>query len=369
MMDLYALFDRLFTEQVWVRRAVALGLVVVCALALSALRSLLARRLSRSASAGTNRLDDVLAEMAKRTSMVFALGLSILMVLNLIPLSPKVERFARGVGVVLCLIQAGVWSSIALRAIIERKIASGSDGQADPARAGVARMAVFGARVVAWSVLILVALSNLGIDVTALVAGLGVGGVAVALATQNILGDLFASFSILVDKPFVPGDFIVVGDFMGSVEQVGVKTTRVRSLGGEQIVFANSDLLQSRLRNYKRMSERRISFRLGVVYQTPPEKLRAIPNTVRAIIQAQEKTRFDRAHFVSYGDSALLFEVVYYVLDPDYNLYMDIHQAVNLAICERFAAARIEFAYPTQTLIVQTRPPELGDSGAQIGRE
>jgi small-conductance mechanosensitive channel len=214
-------------------------------------------------------------------------------------------------------------------------------------------MLALAARVGLWALVLLVALDNLGVNITALVAGLGVGGVAVALATQNILGDLFASVSILLDKPFVPGDFVVVGDFMGTVEQIGIKTTRVRSLGGEQIVFANNDLLQSRLRNYKRMGERRALFRVGVTYQTPVDKVVAIPEMLRTIVQNQTGTRFDRAHFASYGDFALTFEVVYYVLSPDYNRFMDVQQAINLDVFRTFHGQAIEFAYPTQTLLLQ----------------
>jgi small-conductance mechanosensitive channel len=174
----------------------------------------------------------------------------------------------------------------------------------------------------------------------------------VALAIQNILGDLFASLSIVLDKPFVIGDFIIVGDLMGTVEKIGLKTTRVRSLSGEQLVFGNHDLLQSRIRNFKHLFERRILFSFGVIYQTPHDKLAAIPGMVREIIESLEDTRFDRAHFKEYGDFSLNFEVVYYVLKPDYNAYMDTQQAINLALYQRFQQAGIEFAYPTQTLFI-----------------
>jgi small-conductance mechanosensitive channel len=201
-------------------------------------------------------------------------------------------------------------------------------------------------------VVLLVALDNLGIDVTALVAGLGIGGVAVALSVQNILGDLFASLSIILDKPFVIGDFLIIDDYMGSVEYVGLKTTRVRSLSGEQLIFSNSDLLKSRIRNYGRMFERRVVFSIGVTYDTPREKLRRIPGIIQKAIEAEDKTRFDRSHFMKYGDYSLQFETVYYVLSADYNSYMDIQQAIYFAIHEAFEQEQIEFAYPTQTLFV-----------------
>ncbi len=210
-------------------------------------------------------------------------------------------------------------------------------------------------RILLWTFLLLVALDSFGINVTTLIAGLGVGGVAVALAVQNILGDIFASFSIALDKPFVIGDFIIVDTHMGTVEHVGLKTTRIRSLSGEQLIFANEDLLRSRIHNYKRMFERRVVFALGVLYQTPLEKLEMIPGIVKATVEEQKPVRFDRAHFKEFGAFALNFEVVYWVLDSDFNIYMDIQQAINLAIFKRFEQEGIQFAYPTQTLYLQ--PP------------
>ncbi|NNK01737.1 MAG: mechanosensitive ion channel family protein [Desulfatitalea sp.] len=220
----------------------------------------------------------------------------------------------------------------------------------------------FLSRVLVWLIVLLVALDNFGVNITALVAGLGVGGVAVALAVQNILGDVFASFSIVLDKPFVIGDFIIVDDLLGTVEYVGLKTTRIRSLSGEQLIFSNNDLLSSRIRNFKRMYERRVVFSIGVVYQTPPDKLEKIPGMIRSLIEAQDKIRFDRAHFKAYGPYSLDFEVVYWVLNPDYAVYMDIQQAINLGIYKAFEAEGIEFAYPTQTLMIP-RPAETGTTG------
>jgi len=175
----------------------------------------------------------------------------------------------------------------------------------------------------------------------------------VALAVQNILADLFASLSIALDQPFVIGDFIIVGDYLGTVENIGLKTTRVRSLSGEQLIFANNDLLNSRIRNYKRMGERRVVFSFGVTYQTAYDKLKTIPGVVQDIIESYENTRFDRAHFSEFGDFSLAFEVVYFVRSPDYNEYMDIQQGINLALVEHFEQEGIEFAYPTQTLFVR----------------
>jgi len=166
-------------------------------------------------------------------------------------------------------------------------------------------------------------------------------------------GDLFASLSIVLDKPFVMGDFIIVGSEMGTVEKIGLKTTRVQALSGEQLIFANTDLLQSRIRNFKRMQERRIVFTVGVIYDTPASKLADIPQMIRTIVESRENTRFDRSHLKEFGAFAVTFETVYYVLVPDYNVYMDVQQTINLALFEKFAAEGVEFAYPTQKLFVE----------------
>lgn len=205
---------------------------------------------------------------------------------------------------------------------------------------------------VIWVIALVFLLDNLGVKISAVVAGLGIGGVAVALAAQAVLGDLFSYFVIFFDKPFEIGDFIVVGDKMGAVEYIGIKTTRIRALGGEQLVFSNKDLTNSCVHNFKKMERRRVVFKLGVTYQTLAEKLKAIPGMVKQIIDVQEDATYDRGHFASYGDSSLDFEFVYYVVGADYNKYMDIQQAINLSIFETFEREKIEFAYPSQTLFV-----------------
>jgi len=173
---------------------------------------------------------------------------------------------------------------------------------------------------------------------------------AVALAVQSVLGDVLASMSIALDKPFGIGDSLAVDDIQGTVEHIGVKSTRLRSISGEQIILANADVLKSRVRNYGRMRERRSAFRLNVTYDTPPEKLRAIPPAVRAVIEAQPNTRFDRCHFLAFGEWALQFEVVYYVTVSDYKTYADVQQTINLAILERFAALGVDIAFATHSL-------------------
>jgi small-conductance mechanosensitive channel len=216
-------------------------------------------------------------------------------------------------------------------------------------------------KVLVWSVGIVFLLDNLGFEISAVLAGLGIGGIAVALAAQAVLGDLLGYLTILFDRPFDIGDFVIVGDFMGSVEHVGIKTTRIRSLSGEQLIFSNKDITDSRLHNYKRMDKRRIVFSFGVTYQTGSDQLREIPEIVKNIIEGIEDTNFDRAHFASYGDFSLNFEVVYYVLSPDYNKYMDTQQKINFALKEEFEKRGVDFAYPTQTLFLEKA--QLAEAG------
>lgn len=207
-------------------------------------------------------------------------------------------------------------------------------------------------KVVVWATGILFLLDNMGFKVSTVVAGLGIGGIAVALAAQSILGDLFSYFSIMFDRPFVVGDFVIVGDMLGTIDHIGIKTTRIISLGGEQLVFSNTDLTNSRIRNYKQMQRRRIVFKLGVTYDTTLAKMKEIPKLIEGIIKKTPDTIFDRAHFSSFGDFNLEIEVVYIVLGSDYNKYMDVQQSINFKIKEEFEKRKIEFAFPTQTLYV-----------------
>lgn len=203
-----------------------------------------------------------------------------------------------------------------------------------------------------WSIGAVFLLDNLGFNISAVITGLGIGGVAIAMASQTILGDLFSYFSILFDKPFECGDFIVVDNYMGSVEKIGVKTTRVKSLTGEMLIFSNTDLIKARVRNYKQMKERRVSFELSIAYETPVDKLLFLNLEIEKIVKNIPGVRFDRTHFKSLGDYALIFEVVYFVLSQEYNIYMDIQQEINLNIFKLAKENEIGFAYPTQTLFI-----------------
>ena len=208
------------------------------------------------------------------------------------------------------------------------------------------------ARFLVWGIGLIFLMDNLGFDISAVIAGLGIGGIAVALAAQTILGDLFSYFTIFFDRPFELGDFVVVGDKNGTVEHIGIKTTRIRALSGEQLVFSNTDLTSSRLHNFKKLQRRRVTFQLGVIYQTPVEKMKIITELVKQIIVDTSNVEFDRANFKSFGDFSLNFEFVYFVLSSEYRIYMDIQEKINMKILEKFEQEGIEFAYPSQTLFM-----------------
>lgn len=338
-----------------VQWATACGIALASILALHLLLRLTRGRFAAFARHTATTWDDLILHTLGRTRWFFLIGTGCYagsIALEL-PHGADLVLFSITVGIVL--IQIGMWSSGALvfwaHDYRERSL------KEDRAATTTLGALVFLGQLVIWSAVALLVLQNAGVDITALITGLGIGGIAVALALQKVLGDLFSSLAIVFDKPFVLGDFVIVGELMGSVEKVGLKTTRIRSLSGEQLVFSNSDLLDSRIRNYGRMYERRVLFSLGVTYSTERSLLREIPGIVRAAVEAQGKqTRFDRSHFSGYGDFALGFESVYYVLSPDYNRYMDIQQAIYLRIHEEFERRGIEFAYPTQTLYLARSP-------------
>lgn len=333
--------------------AAAIGMVVFGLLYV--LRWMLIRALKMAAERKHFEHADELLNTVNRANLLFFLVIALFCASLPLTLSPATEAVLAKVIKVVIAVQVAIWFSGFLRAWIFRILARRT--KRDGASIGALSIMNFTGQVALWSIAALLILQNLGVDITALVAGLGIGGIAVALALQRILNDLFSSLSIVLDKPFMVGDFIVLGDFLGTVEHIGIKTTRLRSLTGEQIICANGELLDTRIRNFKRMQERRVAFKLGVVYQTAYRQLQDIPVMLKAIVEATEHTRFDRAHFFQYGDFSLDFEIIYYVLSPDYNVYMDAQQAINLEIYRQFQQAGIEFAYPTQSVFVANSVP------------
>lgn len=333
------------------------GVVVASYLVLRFASATLARRLTGLAGRTDPYWDDVFAAAVSATKPFLVFVVAVYLGSMSLVLPDRPVELLRSAAVIALLFQAAFWLSTGITTWLLKRTSELADER--PADVMTVNVIGIGIRIALWSIVLLLALDNVGVDVTALVTGLGIGGVAVALAAQNILGDLFASVSIALDKPFVLGDFVTVGDFMGTVEYIGLKTTRVRSLSGEQVVFSNTDLLDSRIRNYGRLYQRRVVLSLGVTYQTPREELARIPEMIREAIVSRggDRVRFDRAHLASYDDSAITFEAVYIVLDPDFQLHMDIKQDVYLKVHEAFEERGIDFAYPTRTVFVEKGEP------------
>ncbi|EKV00960.1 small-conductance mechanosensitive channel [Leptolyngbya sp. PCC 7375] len=311
------------------------------------LKRLILRRLKRWAKRTANTLDDQLVRLIERPTLwLLYLGFCYISLQNL-TLYPTVAELLTIVGVIfatlllLQLVGSVAEYSLRIYGFIHRD---------QPNMRQSLNALIPAVRVFLWAIGIVFVLDNLGFDISAVVTGLGIGGVAIALASQGILQDLFSYFSILLDRPFEIGDFIVVGDMSGTVQQVGIKTTRLQSLDGEQLILANTDLTASRIQNFQRMTQRRIAFNLGVTYETTKTQLELIPDILRHIIEGIPQVTFDRAHFASFGDSSLNYEVVYLVETNDYMVYRDVQQQMNLTIKEQFDKAGIEFAYPTQVL-------------------
>lgn len=327
----------------------AAGIALGITLLVAVVRTLALRKFA-SALSTPSEWDDLLLNLARRTKLLLLTLPAVYLGARVLTLQAGLWNFLHHAATISLIAQSALWGS----AVVDFWLRRHQKTRAAVEPEAVTTINAFRLAIITaiWVVAVLSAIANLGFDITALITGLGIGGVAIALATQNILGDIFASLSIVLDKPFVVGDFIIVGQDMGTVEYIGLKTTRLRSLSGEQIVISNGDLLKSRVRNFKRMWERRVLFRIGVVYQTPADVLQRLPSIVRGVIEQQPKTRVDRVHFKDLGESALEFEAVYFVEAPDYNTYADIHQAINLGVVRAFEAEGIEFAYPTRTLYV-----------------
>lgn len=355
-MDLQQFLDYQILGVSVVRWALILVIVLLAVLVLGAVKRFLMNRIV----ALSEKHEDVqwlnyVEAMFGKTKVFLYLAVGLFAGLTIFEAPERFADRGRALVQVLVVIQLGVWATAASDVLIDRFKSKIED---DPSQVTALSAVNFLIEVVIWSIVALLALDNLGFDVTALIASMGIGGVAVALAAQKILGDLFAFFSIIVDKPFLRGDFLVVGDEVGSVEQIGIKTTRLRSLEGEQIIFSNEDLLNSRIRNFKRMEDRREALKFGVTYDTPEEYVDTIPDIVEEIVTQRELVEFDRAHLVNFGESALMYELVYSVLSPEYNTALDIREDILSSIFKEFRARGIEFAFPTRTVHLGDDPDE-----------
>ncbi len=331
------------TMQRWL---IAAGVILVLFAIIRIFKRVIIRKIRLLTQRTASTVDDVLVTFLEKTVVPLLYVLSAYAGIQVMDMTPKVQTIiSRALVViftwaVLRLITS--FASFAFQRHIQRQPGETREKQ------GRGILIIF--NIVIWILGLVFLIDNFGYNITTIITGLGVGGIAIALAAQTILGDLFSYMVIFFDKPFEIGDFIIVDDKMGSIEYIGIKTTRIRALSGEQLICSNSILTGSWLHNYKRMDTRRIVFSFGIEYQTPMEKVRLVPGMVRQIIEGQEKVKFDRAHLLKFGDSSLDFEVVYIVQGGDYNLYMDIQQAINLSIIAFFEKERINFAYPTRTL-------------------
>jgi small-conductance mechanosensitive channel len=338
---------------------VAASVATLVALIPIVVRSLLVGRL-RSGGGVAHAPRQVVAALLGKLNFVLFLGIGIWAASLTLDLGERLALGLRIVGVISIAVQCILLSVPIVDAFLSylASKASGGDQQTNEtlvSSMGVLRFLGIG---LVTALAVLVALDNLHIQVTPLLTGLGIGGIAVALAAQNILGDLFASASILLDKPFVVGDFIIVGNKMGTVERIGVKTTRVKALSGEQLIFSNSQLLSAEIQNFKRMQERRAAFTIGVTYDTAIEHLRAIPQIVQSAIESREGLRFDRCTFKTLNAYSLDFETVFFVGSPDMLIYLKHQEAINLRLIEEFRARGIDFAFPTQVEIVHEMTPK-----------
>jgi len=308
------------------------------------------RRLKKWSTQTKTDIDDFIIMIIQKLGVPLAYLSVLYLAVNSLNLNPSIEKAVNFIWVAVL--------TIAVTRFILRLLGLGVDiyvkkaGQDDNLKRSLAGILSF-SKIIIWGFALIFFLDNLGFKVSTFVAGLGIGGLAVAFAAQAVLKDLLCYFSIIFDRPFMIGDFIIVGDMMGVVAHIGIMSTRITSLGGEQLVFSNADLVSTRVRNYKKMAKRRVLFKLGVTYQTPIEKLKETPEIIKKIVHSVENVAFDRAHFSSYGDFALIIEVVYYVLSGDYNQYMDTQQEINFQIMAEFKKRKIEFAYPTQTLYLE----------------
>lgn len=332
---------------VWLLAATVFAAVFVLA---PQLRNFLIRRLSKESTNGGRVPVLVLQAIAGRTLRLFLTAIGLWLAARILTLPAGVVSWIGALLMVATALQFGVWANALVTLWIERGIMM-RQGHVDRARSSAAQIIRLFALTVIWSAVLLLLLSNFGVDVTGLVAGLGVGGIAIAFALQTVLRDLFASLAIILDKPFVVGDFIIFDENMGTVERIGLKTTRIRSLWGEQISVSNDALLSTQLRNFMRMEERRITFNLHAQYGPPISVLEALPGFVRETIENMEGARFDRAHLAEFNELGVRFEVVYYVLSPDFGVYMDLNQRILLRIAAWFEEHGLRFAQPTRRLV------------------
>lgn len=369
------ILDNAFFSQTFLGNSLADYLLFIIFLTLlfiitTILHKVILRRLTTIAEKTITKIDDLLVSNTRKYIVPLLYVGSFYLSLNILKISVSVDKVFSVIGYLLLVFYALKFFQNALffiaehywlKRTLEKEAALKADNilikplseDEQNERRYAFKVIMTVVKILIWTIALILVLDNMGVKISALVTGLGIGGIAIGFAAQAVLGDIFSYFTIFFDRPFQIGDFIIVDTHLGTIEHIGLKTTRLRSLSGEMLIFSNKDLTNSRVKNYKRMHERRVAFKIGVTYETPVEKLKMIPSMIQQIIENIENVRFDRAHFFSYGDFSLIYEIVYYVLGAEYNLYMDIQQDINFAIKEKFEEQNIDFAYPTSKVFFE----------------
>lgn len=348
-------FELIFLNNTLLKWIIAAGIIAISFLLVNFFKSIIIKKLKRWANRTTTDWDDFVIEVIEKSVIPILYVSSFywaLLTLEFISSVDKIIQVAYLFSFTFFILKI---ISAAFKKFVYSFIQREEDSESKEKQAGGLIAIV---NIIIWICGFIFLIDNMGYNVTTLIAGLGVGGIAIALAAQVILGDLFSYFVIFFDRPFEIGDFVTLGNESGVIENVGIKTTRIRTLNGEQLVCSNTDLTNSRLHNFKRMERRRVVFKLGVTYDTTAEKVAEIPEIVKEIIMSRQEVQFDRGHFSGFGDFSLNFEFVYYVTGADYNVYMDHQQAIYLAIFKAFEEEQIEFAFPTQTLNINRQTKE-----------
>jgi len=332
---------------------IALAFFVLVIVVLKIFKTIVIKKIKKLVDHTKVEFDDLVIDIINSIGWPFYLFLSLYLALRFIRLSALVEKFIFYIAFIIFVyyIVRAIQKFIdyAFRKAIQRKKREEKEELVDVTAVNLLSKVI---KVILWIIAVILILQNFGYNVSTLIAGLGIGGIAIAFALQNILGDIFASFSIFFDKPFQIGDFIIIGNDKGTVKKIGIKSTRIQTLQGEEMVISNRELTNARVRNYKKMEKRRIVFGFGVTYNTPTEKLKKIPDIVKNTIEKAKAGEIDRVHFNRFGDFSLNFEVVYNLNSNDYNIYMDTQQEINFTLKEEFEKEGIEFAYPTQTILL-----------------
>lgn len=331
---------------------IALGVFVLVIIALKVFKKVVIGKIKKLVNHTKTELDDLLIKVIDSVGWPFYLFFSLYLAFQFIELLEIIERIVFYAFLILVIYYIIKAIQVLIDYGVQKLIKKKQEEEKEKFDPSIIKLISKIIKILLWGLALIIILQNLGYNITTLVAGLGIGGIAIAFAMQNILGDIFSSFTIYFDKPFQVGDFIIVGEDMGVVKKIGVKSTRIQTLQGEELVMSNKELTEARVHNYKKMEKRRIVFSFGILYETPTEKIKKIPAIVKKIIDEIDIAETDRVHFKDFGDFSLNFEVVYFLNSSDYNKYMDTQEKINLNIKQEFEKEGIEFAYPTQKIFV-----------------